>query len=108
MKKKLSEFFVAYIIASYVFFPLFIIRYVNFEEMTIWGDVGLRYEDIMYIIASPFLALKFGFDFIFYAPLEQSYLKTVFYWSALIIVTTISCLIVRKIIKDPNNSNSRD
>ena len=87
IKKIAAKLFAAYVISSYIFFPLFILRYVDFKERTIFGDMGLQLGDIFWVIGSPFWAIKLGYDFLFYAPLEESYIKSTLYWIILFIFT---------------------
>lgn len=51
----------AYLISSYLLFPLFLLRYLDFQQRTIFGDMGFTIPELLgMILLSPYYVLYFG------------------------------------------------
>jgi len=68
----------AYLISSYVFFPLFLLRYLDFQDRTVFRDTGFSELPVL-ILLSPYEVDNLGVAFL-KAPMDGSVLHTVLYW----------------------------
>jgi len=89
----------AYLISSYLLFPLFLLRYLNFQQRTIFGDMGFTVPELLgMILLSPYYVLYFGVRFV-RAPLDGQYLHSVIYWSVLALLFSLSWFALSRLWK---------
>ena len=89
----------AYLITSYLLFPLFLLRYLDFQQRTIFGDIGFTIPELLgMILLSPYYVLYFAVCFV-RAPLDGQYLHSVVYWFILVVLFSASWLAISKLSK---------
>jgi hypothetical protein len=89
----------AYTTTSYLLFPLFLLRYVDFPHRTLFGDMGFTIPELLgMILLSPCYVAYFGF-YCLWAPLDGKGLHSVAYLSILVAVFFACWLAISRLTK---------
>jgi len=89
-----------YIVSSYLFFPAFLLRYLDFKQWTIWGDEGFTLPELfVYILLSPYYCAVFGVQFLSGAHVDGVPSHTVVYWVAYALLFAFCWLVVSRLSK---------
>ena len=89
----------AFLVTSYVVFPVFLLRYVDFQQRTLFGDIGFTIPELLgMILLSPWYVLYFAASFVG-APLDGQFLHSVVYWSILAATFSTCWLTISKLSK---------
>ena len=91
---------VVYLISSYLFFPAFLLRYVDFRQGVIFGDIGFSVRDLfIYFLLSPYYVASFGIQFLAGAHLDGVPSHTAVYWITFAILFALCWLVHSRVLR---------
>ncbi len=91
---------VVYFVTSYLFFPGFLLRYVDFQQRTIFDDIGFSLGDLfLYFLLSPYYVAMFGTRFLAGEQIDGVPFHTVVYWAAFATLFALCWFVLSRVLR---------